>query len=90
LDGDNKIFIYERIEDDTVLCGDNQEKNKAKKFITISYENLKEKEIFRMQYESLSKTKKRKLRENYKENRINAKSKTKKSNTKSKNVINSK
>jgi hypothetical protein len=89
-DNKNKIYIYERIEDDTVLCGDNPEKSKANKYITISYDNLKEKEIFHMQYESLSKTKKRELREKYKENRNNAKSKTKTSNTKSKNATNSK
>lgn len=68
LQNNEKMFIYERIEDDTVLCGDNSEISKAEKYVTISYDELKEKEIFHMQYVSLSKTEKKELRKKYKEN----------------------
>ena len=68
LQNNEKMFIYERIEDDTVLCGDNSEISKAEKYVTISYDELKEKEIFHMQYVCLSKTEKKELRKKYKEN----------------------
>lgn len=87
-DNDNKVFIYKRIDDDTVMCGDNTELNKADKYITITYEELKKKEILHLQHKSLSGTEKGKLREKYKENRKNIKSKPKTSNTKSENVTN--
>ena len=61
VDNENKFFIYGRIEDDIVLCGDNTQKSKASKYITISYEDLQKKEIFHMRRERLSKKRKREL-----------------------------
>ena len=69
VDNENKFFIYGRIEDDIVLCGDNTQKSKASKYITISYEDLQKKEIFHMRRERLSKKRKRELRTIYKENK---------------------
>lgn len=59
----------EELEDDIVLCGDNTQKSKASKYITISYEDLQKKEIFHMRRERLSKKRKRELRTIYKENK---------------------
>lgn len=69
-DGKN-VYIYERIDDDTILCGDSPKISEAKKYTTISYKDLKEKEILHVQYVSLSKERKKELRNKYKENKRN-------------------
>lgn len=56
--GQEKIFIYKRTDDDTVICGDNENISKASKYIVISLEDLKSKEIYHQQYKSISKDEK--------------------------------
>lgn len=61
------MYIYKRVDEYNILCGDNSKINEAKEYKIISYEDLKEKEIFCEQYSGLSKERKRKLKERYKE-----------------------
>jgi predicted nucleic acid-binding Zn ribbon protein len=89
LDNGNKWFIYKRIDDDTIMCGDNTEQSKADKYITITYEELKKKELLHIQYKSLARSEISELRKKYKKNRASIK-KAKISNTQSENVANPK
>lgn len=73
LDNDNKVFIYKRLDDDIIMCGDNTEMNKSSKYITISYEELKNKEIIHIQHNRLTKKEKKELIKEYRDD----KSKTK-------------
>lgn len=90
IDNDNKLFIYKKIDNDTIMCGDNMEISQANKYITITYEELKKKEIIHMQYKCLSRTEKKKFRNKYKENRASIKNKSKILNKQSEYIINSK
>lgn len=81
LSNGNKLYIYEMIDDESVLCGDNPEISKSKKYITINYEDLKKREILHMQYESLSKARKKELREIYRKNKRNKFGERKQTNT---------
>ena len=67
------MFIYKRLDDDIIMCGDNTEMNKSSKYITISYEELKNKEIIHIQHNRLTKKEKKELIKEYRDD----KSKTK-------------
>ena len=86
LDDDKRWFIYKRIDNDTIICGDSMERSKADKYITITYEKLKRKEILHMQNKSLSGTEKGQLRNKYKEMRNSKKGKSKKLQTQNKQI----
>ena len=86
LDDDKRWFIYKRIDNDTIICGDSMERSKADKYITITFEKLKRKEILHMQNKSLSGTEKGELRNKYKEMRNSKKGKSKKLQTQNKQV----
>lgn len=67
MNDERKVYVYKRIDKDTILCGDSPKINESNKYITISYEDLKEKVIFHVQYDNnLSKERKRELRNKYK------------------------
>lgn len=51
LDNNRKIYIYERVDENTILCGNHPKKNKANKYIHIDYEDIKTIEIEHEIYE---------------------------------------
>lgn len=51
-----KIYIYKRIDEDSVLCGNDPTINKSEKYIIIPYEELKKKEIFHIKNGDLDKS----------------------------------
>lgn len=68
-DNGNKMYIYRRIDKETVLCGDNPSISKAKKYKSISYDVFKRLEINHVVYRKLSDDRKRELRKIYNDRR---------------------
>lgn len=56
-----KIFIFRRMSNDTIICGNAQNMGKVTKYIIISLDELKTKEIHHQQYASLTKEEKKEL-----------------------------
>lgn len=46
MDNEQEIYIYKKIDGESVLCGDNPIMNKSEKYIIITYDELKKKEIY--------------------------------------------
>lgn len=65
LDNGKKMYIYRRVDEETVLCGDDPFINKAKKYKSISYNEFKRLEINHVVYRKLSSSRKRELRRLY-------------------------
>lgn len=65
LDNGKKMYIYRRVDEETVLCGDDPVMNKAKKYKSISYNEFKRLEINHVVYRKLSSSRKRELRRIY-------------------------
>ena len=59
--GEDKMFIYKRLKNASVICGDDECLNKASKYIVISIDELKTKEIYHLQSEIITKDEKRDL-----------------------------
>lgn len=66
MEDDNKIYIYKELRDQIILCGDNPRVNRAQKYIFVNFDSLKDREIYNVQYSSLSKDRKKELIEMYK------------------------
>lgn len=62
IENNEKIYIYERLNDEIVLCGDKNSIYKSSVYRTISYEELKRKEIKQEEYIRLSKQEKKELK----------------------------
>ena len=58
---EDKVFIYKRLRDASVICGDDECFNKASKYIIISIDEVKTKEIYHVQSEFITKDEKRDL-----------------------------
>lgn len=67
--GEEKMFIYKRMKDASVICGDDECFNKASKYIVISIDELKTKEIYHLQSEIITKDEKRDLCKKFKKMR---------------------
>lgn len=67
--GEEKMFIYKRMKDASVICGDDECFNKASKYIVISIDELKTKEIYHLQSEIITKDEKRVLCKKFKKMR---------------------
>lgn len=59
-----KMFAYKRIED-SILCGNSPDINKAKKYINIEYAKFKKKEIVHKRYNDMGWKEKRELAKEY-------------------------
>lgn len=66
-------YIYERTNEDIVICGDNPVESKSKKIITINYEEFIKKELIRVHNQGFSKEMKKQLKSKLKDNRRIAK-----------------
>lgn len=67
IEGSNRIYIYKKLDAQTILCGDNPQMNKTKKYMFVNYDKLKDKEIYNVQYRALSEARKKELKDTYKE-----------------------
>ena len=65
-ENNEKIYIYKRLDDEIVLCGDKNSIYKSSIYRTISYEELKRKEIEQEEYNRLSRQEKRALKDELK------------------------
>lgn len=66
-----KMYIYERVDNDMILCGDKPIKNDAKKYIIIKYEDLKTIKINHYIYKKVPKNKIKELKLRYRRRRNN-------------------
>lgn len=66
---DKKLYIYERVDSDTFLCGENTKLYNSKKYKLIAYDTLKEKEIIIEPFGKLSKNRKQDLIKKYKKSK---------------------
>ena len=68
-----KIYIYERLDENTILCGNHPKKNKANKYIYISYEDIKTTEIKHESYEikDIPRNRKKELKRIYRNKKWN-------------------
>lgn len=68
-----KIYIYERVDENTILCGNHPKKNKANKYIYISYEDIKTTEIKHESYEikDIPRNRKKELKRTYRNKKWN-------------------
>ena len=67
--GNEKMYIYERVDSETVICGDSSRTSEAGKYITISYGELKKLEIFHEKYTEISRERKKFLYNEYRKNK---------------------
>lgn len=59
---DKKLYLYDRVDENYVLCGNRSDMSDSDNYITISYEHLKGKEIFKDIHNNLSSEDKKKLK----------------------------
>lgn len=65
-DDNTEVYIYKQIDNNTVLCGNNPDISKSEKYLFISYDYLKEKEIIHIKHKNLTREEKKDLKRKYK------------------------
>ncbi|PWM26330.1 MAG: hypothetical protein DBX40_03610 [Clostridiales bacterium] len=59
-----KMFVFKRLQNNMLICGDNESISKSKKYIVISIDELKTKPIYHLQSEFITKEEKKLCVEN--------------------------
>ena len=67
--GQDRIFLYKRLENDTFLCGDSEDISEATKYIIKSFDELKTEQILNLKDKKLSKVEIKALRKELKKTR---------------------
>lgn len=63
--GQDRIFIYKSLDNNTFLCGDSEDISDATKYAIKSFDELREKEILHQKYKKISKAEIKKLRKEF-------------------------